>query len=129
MNPLRENFALRWDATSPLWRILLALGIFGVILSLWVPPATHPALPVAALRTICATVALVAAAVNKRVADEFYRRVYAEASVISLLLSAIAYIACSPFAFDAQFSAVTALSMLAGTWWFGFAIAFVRQSR
>lgn len=126
MDPFQENVLLRWRATPAFWRVALVAFMLGLILSMLIPPVDRPSLAIGIVRTLLATGAIVSIVVNKRVADDFYLRVYADASAIALVISAVVFFACSPYALDIAFSSLMALVTLVATWWIGYVIAFLR---
>lgn len=129
MEPLRENLSLRWRATPRFWRIVLFTAMMGCVCALAIRPLTYPPPFLAAVRTLLVLAALAAITVNKLVADDFYVRVYMQASVIAIVLSAIVFVACTQYAFAVPFSATSAVAILVISWWIGFIVAFLRLSR
>lgn len=129
MDPIRENFELRWNATAPGWRLALLACMAGFLASLVVPPVAHPGWAIAVLRAALFSATLLAIAVNKRVADDFYKQVYTQASVFSLMASAIVFFVRSQFAFGGELTSTASILVLVVTWWLGYVLAFVRLRR
>src|SRR5579862_8772274 len=99
--PIRENFGLRWKATSPAWRAALFVCLIGTFGTLY-PAPFAPSPLMATIRSLFFAGLVVAVIANKRVADTFYARVYAEASVFCVGTSAIVLFTLSEVAFDVR---------------------------
>lgn len=122
MSDFVRKFKQTWFGTSVGWRIALVVGWAGLLITLLLPPITSPSMLLAALRTIFLAITIPAVIANKLAADDFYRRVYSEASVFCVSVLAIILFASNQF----EFSIGNPLTVVAVSWLVGFAISFYR---
>ena len=111
----------------PLWaQIVLVIGMT-VWIAIAFVPITASAHTLAASVRVASFVAIIVGLVeNAKTLDEFYTRVYLEASAISLITSGVVLFALSEFGTELG---VNSVLVLCATFVLGFVIAFARLRR
>src|SRR5579863_9737446 len=97
-NPIVENWRLRWRGTATVWRVVFVIAPVALLVSLMFGPTNHPGPVLGFMRTLAVALFVAANVANKVAADDLYTRIYAEASVLCVVVSLVALFGMSQLA-------------------------------
>lgn len=119
---IATKFKSTWKDTPLVWRVMLIFGAGGFYISLILAPHLQPPANIAILRVALLMMAIAGIIGNKMASDDFYKTLYAEATIICAASSAVILFGLAQLGVQIG----DPLIVFAFTWVLGFAVAFIR---